>query len=98
MSRVPGTFTRTKFELVPNPGYQDRTPTPLKAECHDGSPFITIQCSCGYQMHQHESRVAHIPVDAEIASHCPRCRRLLVFDPGFFSRAFAQLRADGWVA
>jgi hypothetical protein len=98
MARVPGTFTRSRFELVPNPAYAGRKPTPLVAECHDGTPFITIQCDCGSQLHQHESSVAHVPAEAEIASRCPSCRKTLVFEPGFFARAFQQLRDDGWVA
>jgi hypothetical protein len=73
MARIRGTFKRSRFELVPNPAYAGKTPTPLKAECHDGSPFITIQCDCGVQLHQHESSVVAVPVDAEIASRCPSC-------------------------
>lgn len=99
MAHVPGTFTRTDWKLIDNPDYGGRAPTPLKAACHDGSPFITIKCNhCGEGMHHHETSVAHVPADAEIASRCPTCSRLLVFPPGFFADAFAQLRAEGWVA
>jgi hypothetical protein len=98
MARIRGTFKRSRFELVPNPAYAGKTPSPLKAECHDGSPFITIQCDCGVQLHQHESSVVAVPADAEIASRCPSCRKTLVFEPGFFARAFQQLRDQGWVA
>ena len=86
------------FVLVANPSYAGKTPTPMKAVCHDGSPFVTIQCSCGYQLHQHESRVAEIPPDAEIASRCLGCGELLVFPPGFFAEAFKKMRDEGWLA
>jgi hypothetical protein len=34
---VPGTF-RQQWVLVPNPNYAGKTPRPLQAACHDGSP------------------------------------------------------------
>jgi hypothetical protein len=83
--------------LVDNPSYGGAAPRPLKAACHDGSPCIDIRCGCGEVWHQHESRVKAIPRDAEVASPCPSCGRLLVFPPGFFAEAFAKLREDGWV-
>jgi hypothetical protein len=97
VARIPGTLKRSRFTLVPNPAYAGRTPTPLVVACHDRTPFITIRCDCGAALHQHESFVAHVPVDAEIASRCPGCGKTLVFEPGFFADAFQQLRDDGWV-
>jgi hypothetical protein len=98
VSRVPGSFTRSRFELLPNPAYAGKKPTPLVAECHDRTPFVTIVCDCGSALHQHESSVSHIPVDAEIATRCPTCRKTMVFQPGFFADAFQALRDEGWVA
>jgi ribosomal protein S27E len=69
----------------------------MVAECHDRTPFLTIRCRCGYELHQHESRVAAIPDDAEIASRCLGCGELLVFPPGYFKEAFAELRREGWI-
>jgi hypothetical protein len=88
---------RSEWKLVPNPAYAGKTARILKAACHDGSPCIDIRCRCGVTLHQHESRTATIPDDAEVATRCVRCRRLLVFPPGYFVSAFAQLRADGWI-
>jgi ribosomal protein S27E len=90
---------RGGWRLEDNPAYAGREPTPLKAKCHDGSPFLTIRCgTCGGEMHQHESVTAGIPRDAEIASPCKECGELLVFPPGWFHEAFAELRRLGWVA
>lgn len=89
---------KDEWVMIDNPAYLGRTPTPLKAECHDGTPFVTIACShCGFHLHQHESRVEHIPDDAEVTSACPHCGRLLVFPPGFFRDAFRSLREQGWI-
>jgi len=97
MSRIPGTFG-TQWLLVPNPGYAGKTPRSLEAVCHDGTPFVTIRCRCGYELHQHESRTAKIPDDAVVASRCLGCGEILMFPPGWFADAFAQLRREGWVA
>jgi hypothetical protein len=96
MSRVPGTF-RQQWALVPNPNYAGKTPRPLQAVCHDGSPCVDIRCRCGYTLHQHESQTAQIPADAEVASRCLGCGELLVFPAGWFAEAFARMRADGWI-
>lgn len=94
--RVPGTFDR-QWVLRPNPAYTG-APRILEALCHDKSPFITISCRCGGQLHQHESQTAAIPDDTEVASNCPECGALLVFPAGWFSQAFATLRREGWIA
>ena len=83
--------------LVDNPSYGGKAPRILKADCHDGTPCVDIRCSCGYTLHQHESRTKDLPVDAEIACSCLGCGELLVFPPGWFHEAFAQMRADGWI-
>jgi hypothetical protein len=87
-----------EWVLVENPAYAGMSPRPMIATCHDGSPFVTIRCRCGSEFHQHESRVAHVPADAEIASRCFGCGELLVFPPGWFAAVFDQLRSEGWTA
>lgn len=84
------------FELVRNPAFEGRKPTPLQAACHDRTPFLTVRCSCGYELHLHESQLEQVPADYGIATSCHRCGELLDFEPGFFARAFQQLRDEGW--
>jgi len=96
MPRIPGTFG-TQWVLRPNPAYAGKTPRVMKAECHDGSPFVTISCRCGYELHQHESVTSQIPDDVVIASKCLGCGATLTFPPGWFTKAFAELRAEGWI-
>jgi hypothetical protein len=85
------------WRLVENPAYAGKTPTPMTATCHDGTPFLTVQCACGEPMHLHESQIEPLPPEAEIATHCKGCGVLLSFPPGHFQAAFAQLRAEGWL-
>lgn len=54
-------------------------------------------CSCNEAMHLHESQTKSIPDDMEIAALCKGCGEPLVFPPGAFTKAFAQLRAEGWL-
>lgn len=86
------------WELVENPSYAGREPTPMRAACHDGSPFISIRCDCGALGHQHESRTELIPDTVAVAMRCLECGELLEFPPGYFTTAFARLRAEGWIA
>lgn len=85
------------FELIPNPAYEGKTPRKLVTTCHDRSPFITIRCQCGYELHMHETQITHAPSDAEIVSRCHKCNKLLIFPPGLFKKAFRELRDDGWI-
>ena len=86
------------WELVENPAYAGKTPTPLEAACHDRTPFITVHCECGSDLHLHESQIAGMPADAEVATGCHGCSELLVFPPGYFQGAFQRLRDEGWIA
>lgn len=98
MTRIPGTFTRTRLELVQNPEYAGMTPRLMTAACHDHSPFITVHCpACGNAAHVHETQIKHIPAGDEIAMRCNRCRKAIVVEPGFFPNAFQQLRDEGWI-
>jgi ribosomal protein S27E len=87
----------SEWVILENPAFAGRKPTILQAACHDRSPFVTIRCRCGYELHQHESRVAMAPAGAEIAMRCLGCGELLLFPPGFFAGAFATLRQEGWI-
>ena len=96
MARIRGTFSQ-RWELVENAAFAGMEPRIMVAACHDRSPFITIRCRCGCELHQHETRVSSFPDDAELASRCLGCGELLVFPPGFFREAFAGMRRDGWI-
>lgn len=99
MTRIPGTFARARLELIPNPEYAGMTPRLTTAACHDRSPFITIGCSaCGETSHVHETQILDVPSDLEIGMRCSNCRKTIVAEPGFFTKAFQQLRDDGWLA
>lgn len=86
------------WQIIDNPEWAGRKPRPLKAECHDGSPFITILCpKCGADGHIHETQIQRVPADAEIAFRCSSCGRASIVPPGFFARGFAEMRAKGWI-
>jgi hypothetical protein len=80
-----------------NPAYAGRTPARLEPACHDRSPLVTIVCGCGAEMHMHETQVAGQEL-AVVVSLCKGCGGELVFEPGWFAFAFADLRRRGWLA
>jgi hypothetical protein len=90
-------MTETEWVLLDNPAFEGKTPRVLVAQCHDRTPFITIVCNCGGEMHLHESQTDPIPEDAEIAAPCKTCGKPLVFPPGYFASAFQTMRDDGWI-
>jgi ribosomal protein S27E len=83
--------------LAPNPVYAGKTPRILEAACHDRTPFLTIRCSCGNELHVHESQIEAIAAATEIAVRCISCGNPLVFPPGYLAAAFQQLRDEGWI-
>jgi hypothetical protein len=83
------------WEFAENPAFAGQEPRPLVADCHDGSPFLTVVCGCGYEMHIHETQIAGVPAGATIATRCHDCGRLLSFG-GELPRAFAEMREAGW--
>lgn len=92
------------WTFVANPAFAGQTPRPLTPACHDGSPFVTIRCDCGSDMHLHETQLAAATLDlalalgdAAIAVSCTGCGEPLVFEPGELEGAFARMRADGWI-
>jgi hypothetical protein len=85
------------WEIVDNPAYAGQTPRRLRAACHDRSPFLTIRCDCGFDMHLHETQLRSLPADAVIGMPCKGCRELLTFTPGHLQGAFARMRDAGWI-
>lgn len=83
--------------FIDNPAFAGQAPRPLKAACHDGSPFLTIRCDCGTEMHLHETQVAATPSAARVGTICKGCGRLLRFAPGELAGAFARMRELGWI-
>jgi ribosomal protein S27E len=87
----------SKWVWQENPDYAGRKPTLLEPDCHDRSPFVTVRCGCGFDMHVHETQIANVPAEAEIGAACKVCGRLLTIPPGWLPGAFADLRARGWI-
>jgi hypothetical protein len=83
------------FTIVDNPAFQGRTPRPLQVACHDGTPFLTIRCGCGQDMHMHESQLDAVPAATTIAVRCPSCRAIHALGDEVRG-AFADMRAAGW--
>lgn len=87
-----------KVELVPNRAYAGIKPQKIIAMCHDRTPFVTVRCQCGSEMHIHESFDPMAIADAMGAmAYCRSCREPLEFRPGFFKDAFQRMRDDGWI-
>jgi hypothetical protein len=86
------------WTIAPNPAYAGRTPRPLQPACHDRSPFLTVQCACGYELHLHETQLAGIAATDEIATRCHQCADPLIFPVTQLRGAFTQMRKDGWIA
>lgn len=84
------------WELVDNPVFYGRARGLLEPDCHDRSPFVTIQCACGFDNHVHESSIVEVPPDRGIGSRCNGCQGILEFPPGVLHNAFAELRRRGW--
>jgi hypothetical protein len=84
------------WTIAPMPAYVRRAPRPLRAICHDGSPFVSIQCACHYQLHLHETQLDAIDA-SEIGTYCHQCNELLVFPVAQLRDAFTQMRKDGWI-
>jgi ribosomal protein S27E len=81
------------WALMPNPNYAGK-PRLMEAACHDRTPFITVFCQCGNEMHIHESSIRPL---VEIAARCNGCGELLLFPPDYLPGAFQQLRDEGWI-
>jgi hypothetical protein len=85
--------------LFDNPEYAGMEPRPMKAACHDHTPFITLGCPyCKAWNHVHESQFSGAPPDAEVELRCATCRVRQLTTMAFIAGAFEQLRAEGWIA
>ncbi len=89
---MPGTYDRRRnWELIDNPSlpsdHGDLTPA-----CHDGSPFLTILCSCGDAMHIHETQIANLTRADEVHSRCRGCHKPLVLGGDWLLEAFAAVK------
>ena len=84
--------------LVENPGFAGKKPRILEAVCHDGTPFLTMQCSfCQEQNHIHESQIEGFQESFELAMRCHRCRIENVTTVAFVREAFSEMREQGWI-
>ena len=97
--KVPGTH-RPHWRLAENPQYAGRTPTLVTAECHDGSPFLTVSCPrCGGENHLHETQFDGLGVEVlVIGMRCAACLRYTDMPLAFIQTAFAEMREAGWIA
>lgn len=87
-----------EWKTVENPGWAGVEPRRLTgSECHDRSHFVTVECSCGEQMHMHETQWQKAEGLA-IGSRCKGCGDLLVFPPSHFEGVLAEMRRQGWIA
>jgi hypothetical protein len=85
-----------EWQWIDNPTFAGKTPAPLKPDCHDRSPFITLHCTCGFDNHVHETSIVEVPPTAAIGSRCNGCGDVLEFPPGYLHAGFAELRRRGW--
>jgi hypothetical protein len=86
------------WRLEENPAWVGQQPSGLtESACHDHSHVLTIVCSCGEEMHFHETDAARVPSKAGIATKCKGCGELLRFEPGYLQHAFAEMRKQGWI-
>jgi len=83
---------------IENEAYAGQTPRTLTSACHDGSPFVTVRCTCNAEAHIHESQLAKISVFDGIGMPCKSCGDLLQFEPNHAQGYFADLRKRGWIA
>jgi hypothetical protein len=84
-----GGLKMSSWKLVPNPNLKGVDPSKLQPICHDKTPFLTIQCSCGYQMHIHLSQIENIPQEM-IISRCHNCNQLLFFEKKWLLEAIQK--------
>lgn len=85
------------YRIVDNPAYQGRTPTILKPDCHDRTPFLTIECGrCAQHLHIHEGQLASIPTRS-FGTVCPQCSHVILLKMPDIERAFAHMRDRGWI-
>lgn len=73
-------------------------PRELEAVCHDGTPFLTVQCSwCRMPNHLHESQTVDWPHPCVVDMRCEECGRLNAIRSTTISLAFWRMRHEGWI-
>jgi hypothetical protein len=82
-------MNRLGWKLVPNPKLVGVDRSKLEPACHDKTPFLTIECSCGYRMHIHLSQIENVPYEV-LVSRCHRCGELLFFDKEWLINAIRE--------
>ena len=92
--KIPGTY-RNGWALVANPGYTGK-PWHMVAVCHDRSPFTSVVCNCGNQMHLHETQIVGVPDDAETRAATTAASRWCS-RPATSRKRLQQMRDDGWI-
>jgi hypothetical protein len=85
------------IEILANPAFAGRKPTILKAQCHDGPPFIDYACLCGARNHLHESQIAGAEDGDVVLFGCHACGEREPIAAEFVRKAFADMRAEGWI-
>jgi hypothetical protein len=86
------------WALRANPALNGMSPRLLVSDCHDHTPFLTIQHDCGEAMHVHESQLPQRNDETIISTRCPACSEILDIKLGFLREAFASMRREGWIA
>jgi hypothetical protein len=86
------------YVILHNPAFAGRTPTLLKPQCHDKTPFLDFACLCGAEGHIHESQLTGAPDDALLAIRCHACKQYDELDINDVRQAFADMRTEGWIA
>lgn len=82
------------WSFTPNPAWEGRTPDPSRIACHDRTPFMTLLCSCGQEMHFHITQIAHVPDEDEIGSLCHGCGDPLLFNAGMMKGKIREAWGD----
>lgn len=60
----------------------NNSPNHGKVSCHDGSPFVNVQCFvCGFIMHVHATQLPADYDDYELRTFCKRCATELWLPP-----------------
>lgn len=81
------------WTLKPNPNFPAEHGD-IRAACHDGSPFLTIACSCGAEMHLHETQITGMQPRDELMTACKSagCGKPMLLGGKFLLDAFEDVK------
>jgi hypothetical protein len=82
------------WDFIPNPAWEGRRPDVAGIGCHDRTPFMTIRCSCGSEMHFHISQIERLADEDEALVLCRGCGEPLMFNVGMMKGKIRE--AWGW--